>query len=468
MSFSIAFNAMAVEVTAVANFAKSIKSDNTLRNGGTFIQVAGTEKGIVKFDIASHGIPSDATITSATLRGTTKSIFGSGTEPAVGKTDLKTQAEIDAITTFTAFPAVTLIGSGSQLKDTEGGEVQNFTIDVTSMVAESILDANSDLVVVAGTLGSGAQLYTYNATQVAANQHMRIDIEYTVPQGTALLTPSHVKMHSKGVPNADGATKQVFTLTNTHSTGYVKYDSTTTTFTAAPTITNDCPVYLAPGDNCEITIVLDSSGDADKAALVKVKADGVDSVAYVYQYESIEEQAKRRAPPVAFSSSIKFNDVEIDRTQDLDAEAGNYTFSFDLESYNTDYSVWLAIYDCTPAQISDESCGNGTPLKSTPLIPTAINGSANYTGKDTFNATSGAPSYSIPSSSKIASMRHNFSETFEIPAYNESGTSLVGRLFYREGVDEKIGNRAVSVLFMGANLHEGGIDSLGRKIVISQ
>lgn len=197
-----------------------------------------------------------------------------------------------------------------------------------------------------------------------------------------------------------------------------------------------CAGPLAAGGSCTVGVRFCPTSQGSKAGQLEIGHDGVTLTAFLYNHESLREEAGRRMPPVLSSLSIPTT-----------ITAGQpFTINWSLLGYDSDYLSRVAIFDCglTPAS----SCGAS--------FSSNVGDSGNLSAT---SSVSGSWSYG-----SIGSTQFNYSATLTAPA---SATNIVIR-FYRKSVDDDAaGKGSLSLLVPGNAVPSGTsyFDSDGRRLL---
>ncbi|MBU0674245.1 MAG: FG-GAP repeat protein [Proteobacteria bacterium] len=160
--------------------------------------------------------------------------------------------------------------------------------------------------------------------------------------------------------------------------------------------------------------------------------------------ESARVEAQRRLPPVLDSLTM---------AEELEA-GGNYTLDWRLVGYDTTYSIYLALFDCTG--VTEGTCGDS------------------YNDSNRFYSAEVAAPQTIETSpwsyqGEVADY-FSYQTTFTVPAtrangsaWPTTGTPLVVRFYQVSGGERAAGRESISLLLPG-NLTNTYYDSTGRRI----
>lgn len=223
----------------------------------------------------------------------------------------------------------------------------------------------------------------------------------------------------------------------------------------------DSSEYTLVNDNCSTAVLVNSGSctvqvkfcpitTGHKIAMLSVPSDDPETPVLVSllrnnSTESLEDEARRRAPPVIFGVVVK-DASEVTITDGRLDSGSVYTFEWTILGYHASYRSAVAFFNCDG--ISDGSCGD-------------------------FHSSNVATSGGISAASQgvgifdfggVVSKTFTYSYSFTAPNVGVD-TEFVLRFFHLSATDDATGNRSLSVLIPGG-LGLGYYDEEGRKLSV--
>jgi hypothetical protein len=192
---------------------------------------------------------------------------------------------------------------------------------------------------------------------------------------------------------------------------------------------------LAAGTTCTVGVQFCPGTVGSKSAQLEIPHDGVTVTAFLYNHESIREEAARRMPPVLYSLNIPA----------VMQKDSSYTITWSLLGYDEEYLSRVAFFDCTGKPAG--TCGNSFAdnfRDSGNLAPVSTaSGDWDYSG--------------------VTSKRFNYSYSFTPPA---SGNVVI-RFYKKTAADNSAGKGSLSLLVPGNVLQTGTsyYDTDGRRLL---
>lgn len=207
---------------------------------------------------------------------------------------------------------------------------------------------------------------------------------------------------------------------------------------------------LASTDSCTFQVLYCGADTGNSAAMINVPTDDAETsilTSALYNYESDEDEARRRLPPVLSDLVIRNSSSTI--ITDGQIKGGElHTYTWTITGYHPTYDSLVAVFNCNGAGAG--TCGD--------------NYSANFFNSgliapDTF--ATGTWTYN-----NIVANTYTYSVSFALP-YSGTETNEYVLRFYRNSLqDSKVGNSSVSLLIPGniAPAATGYYDTSGRRI----
>ena len=195
---------------------------------------------------------------------------------------------------------------------------------------------------------------------------------------------------------------------------------------------------LASGSSCTVQVKLCPTSVGSKAARLLIPSNDPETpvlMAFLHNYESKGEEARRRLPPVLFTLSVP---------EEM-TEGVTYTLSWSLLGYGESYLSNLVFFNCDG--ITDGSCGGSY-------------------GNHFDESGDLAPESSEPGEwtySGVRSTKFNYTHSFTAPLVSQD-TSIVIRLYSKHQADDQAGKESLSLLIPG-NLSLHYYDSEGRRLL---
>ena len=232
--------------------------------------------------------------------------------------------------------------------------------------------------------------------------------------------------------------EKVFTVTNPEASSVTLPAATLEGSKASSfsIVTDNCDgTTLAQNENCSITVGYPASTDSSISAYLNI----ANVTAFLHNYETIEEEAERRLPPV-------IDDLNISEVMDTGTD---YNLTWSIVGYGDDYTAYVAFFDCN--NTDDGSCGESygseqrfdQGLNLTPYL--TENAGWTYQGEE-------AKRY-----------HYNYHFTPQAGEFGSGDTPIVIRFYYVDSKDLAVGQGSISLMIPG-NLSENYYDTSGRKI----
>ena len=201
---------------------------------------------------------------------------------------------------------------------------------------------------------------------------------------------------------------------------------------------------LTTGTSCTVVVSFCPTSTGSKAANLLIPSDDPETptlAAVLYNYESLDEEAVRRLPPV-------LQNLNIPATMNVGTP---YTINWSLLGYDDDYLSRIVFFDCRA--ITDGTCGNVV--------------SSNFLDSGHMSADSqvigGPGSWSYTNGGTVSSNLFNYSYSFTPPF---SGPIVI-RFFQKNFSDDTAGLASQSLVIPG-NQNPSGTsygDKQGRKLL---
>lgn len=191
-------------------------------------------------------------------------------------------------------------------------------------------------------------------------------------------------------------------------------------------------LMLASDESCSVTVGYPGSTDTSLSAYLQVN----NKTAFLHNYESIDEEAARRLPPVMYA-------INIPETMN---SGTTYDISWSIVGYDEGYISYVAFFDCT--QAPEGECG------------------AYYSQTSRFDEGLGL----VPDLTEqadwsylgVPATKSTYSFSFTPDGFTAQ-TPIVIRFYYKSLKDDTAGQRSISLIIPG-NLSEDYYDTSGRKI----
>ncbi len=392
-----------------------------------------------------------------------------------------------AVSGLTALTTYHFRAVASSLSGTTNGADQTFTT-AAALAAPAITSANS----ASWNYGVGSS-FTVNAT---GNPTAALKRTGALPAGVSFHDNGNGTATISGTPNVSGSfaifiiatnsqgnANQSFTMTvaaaanisslsaldtaiavspDRHLFGVVAQGSCsgeipfTVTNRSAASVTfgtvgkggNDAAEYTISGDNCSSQAVAAGASctvgvkfcpgaatQGSKSAQLEIPHDGMTVTAFLYNHETLQEEAARRIPSVLSALNIP---TTIQPGQ-------QYTITWSLLGYDDDYLSRIALFNC--AGVPAGTCGDSF--------------ASNFSDSGNLPAVStNASSWSY---NGVTSNQFNYSYTFTAPA---SATDMVIRFYRKTAADDAAGKGSLSLLIPGNLLQSGTeyYDLSGRRL----
>jgi len=208
---------------------------------------------------------------------------------------------------------------------------------------------------------------------------------------------------------------------------------------------NSCSAStLAPGTSCTVEVMFCPTSTGSRSATLLIPSNDPESpllAAALYNYESLEEEAARRMPPVLESLYIP-----------AVMNAGQqYTITWSQLGYDEDYLSRILLFNCTGTPVG--ACGSG----ATGSFADSGNLLADSSTTGTWSYTNGT--------STVYSKRFDYSYTFTAPAAGD----IVIRFYHKSMSDNAAGLATLSLLIPG-KLNPSGTsyyDNQGRRLMFT-
>ncbi|WP_185962580.1 sulfatase-like hydrolase/transferase [Thalassomonas sp. M1454] len=283
---------------------------------------------------------------------------------------------------------------------------------------------------------------TYNPS---LNEVSETSVSYQYPQ--IEVSPTHVFVNGKQGEN--GQTQQV-SFTNKSGAEVNFTNLTITGFDLlAPNTGLDCNtvITLADGESCSVVVKATMSSPSTGILVFNTDASMLANYpVFISQHISAREEAVKRIAPVLNNFTITNTATQLPVETPMQAQQ-SYLLDFWLDGYDpTAYVAAAVVFEC--ADVNND-CATNTTGKLASVVATPTEQS---TGSLSFKDES--------------SQNYRYQAYFTLPEYTP-GNSIVLRLYYKTQMDNKAGNRYVSVVIPGGQqLNMAG--DLGRKIILSQ
>ena len=192
---------------------------------------------------------------------------------------------------------------------------------------------------------------------------------------------------------------------------------------------------LQNDDTCSISVDYPSSSSQSLSTTLNVS----NVRAFLYNYESTDQEASRRLPPVIDTINIPENM----------SVGEDYNLTFSLMGYDDNYNVYVVLFNCEG--VDEGACANSYNAaerfeSSTLLTPYQVEASSWHYGTKTAN-------------------RFHFSYSFtpQSDEFTDGNNTIILRFYYKTHKDKVAGDNSVSVVVPG-NLSDHYYDTSGRKI----
>jgi hypothetical protein len=334
--------------------------------------------------------------------------------------------------------------SGSFTVTTSGVPVPSIGYTGTLPGGVTLVGNDNGTATLSGTpASSGTYRITFQAASVfgSATQSFTLTVasnpNATPPAGAITIAPDQYLVGVQALNSCGSAIP--FTVTNKNSwavnIGYALGGVSTSQFSVA---SNTCG-SLAAGASCTISVEFCPTSIGSKSALLELTGDHEGqystATAFLYNYETNQDQAIRRVPPVLSALSIPTT---------LDA-GQSYTITWSLLGYNDSDLSSVALFDCTgiTAGFCGESFGSNFAYSG------SLNPVSTESGSWTYNSAD--------------STQFDYSYTFTTPS---TSTGIVLRFYQKGAEDAAAGMSSVSLLVPG-NITPSGTnyyDSDGRRL----
>ncbi len=250
--------------------------------------------------------------------------------------------------------------------------------------------------------------------------------------------------HSFGLTELNTSTpNQTFTITNKGSRSLTFSSATVSgTYSNQFNIAADnCTSQTVAADaSCTVDVNMQPTTVGSKSAWLEIASDDPDNsttAAFLNNYESTDQQARRRLPPVLYSLAGLPETMTIGQS---------YTITWELLGYHENYLSAIVFFDCTG--IAPPNCGNSysSNFASSGILSPASTAVGEWSYKG------------------VQSKRYSYSYTFTpTTAQFPAPADIVIRFYRKNGDDSAAGKGSLSLIIPG-NLSDNYYDTSGRRI----